>query len=181
MISRRGDHPIVAGNAVGTAVFIVTAVLAAAFLSTPLQWAGAITALALFAVGVFAFLWSYVQAVQRSRTDDITVTGLYLLAGGPTPTEVRRTMLVLLVAQIVTAAATTLARPDGPDGDPGSSLAVGFLVPMFGLGLNGLLAARHGTFPPRRRVDGRPADDAVDQVGEGAAGGAAIGQNDAHG
>ncbi len=49
--------------------------------------------------------------------------------------------------------ATTLARPDGPDGNPGSSLAVGFLVPMLGFGLNGLWASVHGAFPPRARRD----------------------------
>jgi len=41
------------------------------------------------------------------------------------------------------------ARRDGPDGNPGSSLAVGFLVPMLGFGLNGLWAVTHATFPPR--------------------------------
>ena len=37
----------------------------------------------------------------------------------------------------------------GPDGSPGSSLAVGILVPMFGIGLNGLWCAFHGVFEPR--------------------------------
>ena len=45
--------------------------------------------------------------------------------------------------------ATTFARLEGPDGKPGSSLALGFLVPMFGFGLNGLWAAYHGRFPAR--------------------------------
>ena len=58
-------------------------------------------------------------------------------------------MWLALAAQVAIAVVTTLARPDGPDGNPGSSLALGFLVPMFGLGLNGLWAAFHGRFPPR--------------------------------
>ena len=45
-------------------------------------------------------------------------------------------------------------RLEGPDGKPGSSLALGFLVPMLGFGLNGLWAAFHGTFP--RREDAVP-------------------------
>jgi hypothetical protein len=155
---------IMAADQVGTALFVVTAVLAAVFFTTALQWVGAITALALFAIGVFCFLWSYVEAVQRSRTDEISVTSLYLLAGPPTPTGVKRRMLALLVVQVATAVATTFARLDGPDGEPGSSLAVGFLVPMFGFGLNGLWAARHGNFPP-----------------QSAAGASAISQNDGHG
>ncbi len=101
--------------------------------------------------GVVCFLWSYLHAVQRSRTNEISVTGLYFLAGPPTPVAVKRPMLALLAVQVITATATTFARLDGPDGKPGSSLAVGFLVPMFGFGLNGLWAAFHGTFQRRQR------------------------------
>ncbi len=54
------------------------------------------------------------------------------------------------------AVVTTFARLDGPDGKPGSSLALGFLVPMFGFGLNGLWAAYHGDFPRRRTETPRP-------------------------
>ena len=161
---------------IGTAVFIVTAVLAAVLFTTALQWVGAITALTLFAVGVFCFLWSYVQAVQRSRTDEISVTSLYLLTGPATPTVGQAADARPARRQVVTAAATTFARLDGPDGEPGSSLAVGFLVPMFGFGLNGLWAAYHGRIratstKPRQRLaercgdrgnrskcDGRPGD-----------------------
>ena len=67
--------------------------LAAVFFTTALQWVGAITALSLFAVGVVCFLWAYLHAVQRSRTDEISVIGLYLLAGQSTPPQVKRTML----------------------------------------------------------------------------------------
>ena len=162
-------------DAIGTAVFVLTAVLAAAFFTTTMQWVGAVTALALFAVGVFCFLWSYFHAVQRSRTDEISVVGLYFLGGDPTPRPVKRVLLTLLAVQVVTATATTFARLDGPDGKPGSSLAVGFLVPMFGFGLNGLWATFHGTFPERRRRDSSA--DPQESVNAGAA----IGQNDDHG
>ena len=159
---------IVAGNVIGTGLFVVTAVAAAVFFTTALQWVGAITALTLFAVGVFCFLWSYVQAVQRSRSDEISVTSLYLLTGPASPAAVKRPMLALLAIQAATAVATTFVRLEGPDGEPGSSLAVGFLVPMLGFGLNGLWAARHGAFPSRRRViaaaeaDNGVADDHAD-------------------
>ena len=166
---------IVRGDVIGTGLFVVTAALAAIFFTTALQWVGAITALALFAVGVVTFLWSYLHAVQRSRTDEISVAGLYFLAGGSAPRQVKRPMLAMLAIQVATATATTFARLDGPDGKPGSSLAVGFLVPMFGFGLNGLWAAFHGTFGERRRVT----SDA-DSTGSANAG-AAIGQNDDHG
>jgi hypothetical protein len=145
------DHGevVIRADLAGTLVFTVTAVAAAVVFTTLWQWIAAITALALFAVGVFSFLWSYYNAVQRSRRDQISVTGLYLLLGPPTPVPVRRTMLGALGVQVLIAAATTFTRLEGPDGEPGSSLALGFLVPMFGFGLNGLWAAYHADFPPR--------------------------------
>lgn len=146
---RTGGEAIVRANLVLTGVFAVTAAYAAAVFSTVAQWVGAITAMTLFAVGVAAFLWSYWTAVQRSRTDEISVTQLYLLLGPAIPSPVRRVMNLTLTAQVVIATATTLARPDGPDGNPGSSLAIGFLVPMLGFGLNGLWAAYHGDFAQR--------------------------------
>ncbi len=136
-------------NLILTGAFAATATYAAAVFSTTAQWVGAITAMLLFTVGVFAFLWSYWNAVQRSRSDEISVTQLYLLMGSAIPGPVRRTMNVILVAQFSIAISTTLARPDGPNGNPGSSLAVGFLVPMLGFGLNGLWAASHGNFSTR--------------------------------
>jgi hypothetical protein len=72
--------------------------------------------------------------------------------GPAIPTTVRRTLNLTLAMQFVIAICTTLARPNGPDGNPGSSLAVGFLVPMLGFGLNGLWAVRHGNFSARRDV-----------------------------
>jgi len=145
--SSRPGEVLVRGNLLGTVVFALTAGLAAGFFSTFWQWVAAITALALFTLGVFAFLWSYWNAVQRSRQDEIGVAQLYLLLGPPTPPRVRRTMLALLAAQFAIALVTTFARLDGK---PGSSLALGFLVPMLGFGLNGLWAAYHGDFPRRR-------------------------------
>ena len=155
--ARVSGERIITGNIAGTIVFVVTAVLAAAFFTSAFQWIGAITALSLFAVGVFAFLWSYFHAVNRSRTEEIGVAQLYVMTGPPTPRSVRHIMLSLLVVQVVTATATTFARLDGPDGKPGSSLAVGFLVPMLGFGLNGLWVAFHGRFPPRRLKTTAPA------------------------
>jgi len=84
----------------------------------------------------------------------------------------------LLAAQVAVATVTTFARLDGPDGNPGSSLAVGFLVPMFGIGMNGLWASRHAAFGPRPR---RGDDTGQGDSGQSAVGAGAIGQNDDHG
>jgi hypothetical protein len=175
-VATRAGTGIVRANVIATALFCVTAVYAAAVFSTTAQWIGAITAIALFAVGVFTFLWAYWNAVQRSRTDEISVVQLFFLLGSPTPSRVRRAMLVALLAQVVIAVATVLARPDGPDGNPGSSLAVGFLVPMLGFGLNGLWASAHGSFEPRAQ----PRDEASRGGGVTVAGDE-IGQNADHG
>jgi hypothetical protein len=146
---------VIRADLAGTLLFGVTAGLAAIFFTSVWQWIAAITALALFAVGVFAFLWSYYNAVQRSRTDVISVTGLYFLLGAPTPPRVRRIMLGTLLLQMVIALVTTLARTQSSDGRPGTSLALGFLVPMLGFGLNGLWAAYHGDFPSRETFEDR--------------------------
>lgn len=146
------NDAIIRANLALTAIFTGTAAYAAAVFSTPSQWIGAITAMVLFAIGVFAFIWSYWNAVQRSRTDEISVTQLYLLMGDAIPAPVRRTMNLTLLVQVAVAISTTLARPNGPDGNPGSSLAVGFLVPMLGFGLNGLWAASHGNFATRSNL-----------------------------
>jgi hypothetical protein len=143
---------IVLADVVGTAAFVITALTAAIVFSTPAQWVGAITAMALFTVGVFAFLWSFYNAVQRSRTDQIGVLQMYLLLGSPTPPRVRRWMLGALVVQVAVGLGTAIGRSEAEDGSPGTSLAVGILVPMFGIGLNGLWCAFHGTFPPRADV-----------------------------
>jgi hypothetical protein len=88
-------------------------------------------------------------------------------------------MIGMLAVQVATATATTFVRLDGPDGKPGSSLAIGFLVPMFGFGLNGLWAAFHGAFAERQRVES--AGGSSPKSTGSASAGAAIGQNDDHG
>ncbi len=173
-VARQGDV-IVLADVVGTMVFTVTAITAAVVFSTAAQWVGAITAMALFAIGVFVFLWSFWNAVQRSRDEQIGVMQMYLLLGDPTPPRVRRIMLAMLAIQVSVALATALARSESEDGSPGTSLAVGILVPMFGLGLNGLWCAFHGVFPPRDdlEVTGDPLHGIVSRP--------PIDQNDDHG
>jgi hypothetical protein len=172
---RRAGDVIVLADVVGTLAFSVTAITAAVVFSTAAQWVGAITAMSLFAIGVFTFLWSFWNAVQRSRQEHIGVMQMYLLLGDPTPTRVRRIMLAMLIIQCTVALATALARSESEDGSPGTSLAVGILVPMFGLGLNGLWCAFHGVFPPRADLD--PDDADADVVTSRAA----IDKNDDHG
>ena len=125
----------------GTAVFVVTAVAGAIAPSTFDAVALAV-AIALFAGGCAVFLWAFLVAAGRSRTQRLELAQVWFLTGPPTPREVRRSLLGALAVQVVAGLATAAARPY-------TSLAAGVLVPMWGLGLCGLWAARHGTFPPR--------------------------------
>ena len=168
---RAAGDVIVAADVIGTVAFAATAITAAVVFSTTAQWVGAITVMSLFTIGVFAFLWSFWNAVQRSRTDEIGVLQMYMLLGEPTPPRVRRIMLSMLAIQITVGLATAIGRSEAEDGSPGTSLALGILIPMFGLGLNGLWCAFHGVFPPRADVDG--ADVATSD--------AVMGQNEDHG
>jgi len=61
-------------------------------------------------------------------------------------------MLVALAAQTLVGIACAIARPS-TDGKSGSVLAFGVLVPMLGLGLNGLWASTHGAFAQRAVPD----------------------------
>ncbi|MEO6124595.1 MAG: hypothetical protein ABIR32_12900 [Ilumatobacteraceae bacterium] len=142
---------------IGTAVFAVSAVAAAIVFTNSIRIVGVVVALVLFAIGVVAFLWSYWSAVQRSRTDNIAVAQLYFLASGSTPRRVQLTMNLALLAQVVIGLGTAIARST-TDGRAGSTLAFGILVPMFGLGLNGLWCSRYGQFAPRRPAPEPSAD-----------------------
>ena len=123
----------------GTGVFAVTAIAAAVVRA--LEPVALVVAVALFAAGCVLFAVAYLRGLGRSRSERIAVASLYFLSGSA-PVDVRRSLLGALGAQVVVALATAIARPY-------TSLAAGTLVPVFGLGLCGLWAARHGTFPPR--------------------------------
>lgn len=173
---------IVRADIVGTALFVVTALIAAVSFSTTAQWIGAVTSMTLFAIGVVAFLWAFYNAVQRSRDEQVSVTQVFLLLGDVAPSRVRRSMLSLVFIQFAVGLLTTLARPNGPDGSPGSSLAVGLLVPMFGIGLNGLWGAFHGRFELRddpEAIAARAAADTPDAAVRTRA--TSIGKNEGHG
>lgn len=148
MMDDMTGSPIVKVNTALTAIFVVTAVLATAIFSQPWKTIAVVVSVGCFSVGVVAFLWGYWSAVQRSRRDDISVAALYFLIDNCAPAKLARQMNVLLGCQVVCGVATALARSH-TDGKPGSTLAFGILVPMMGLGLNGLWGSLHGSFRPR--------------------------------
>ena len=139
---------IVRVNALLTALFVATAVAAAVLFSQPWKTIAVVVCLLNFSIGVVAFLWGYWNAVQRSREDNIAVSALYFLVDGCAPKPVATRMNILLGVQTIVGLATAIARPS-TQGQRGSTLAFGILVPMLGLGLNGLWGAFHGRFSPR--------------------------------
>jgi len=139
-----------------TAVFAVTATLGAISPSW-FQVPALTVALALFAIGMVAFMVAYVGAIGRSRYEVLSVVGVYFMSGGVAPTDVRRSLFAALGVQTVVAVATASVRPYTP-------LAFGVLVPLFGLAMCGLWSARCGEFPGKGEVpapapETKPADE----------------------
>ncbi len=140
-------------NVAMTALFVAASVIAAAAFSQPWKSIAVGISLACFAIGITVFLWGYWTAVQRSRTDEISVAAMYFLVDGAAPSTVAKILNSTLAVQVVVAVATAIAR-SSTEGKAGSTLAFGILVPMMGLGFNGLWASIHGSFSPRQLADG---------------------------
>lgn len=139
-------------NLVLTGVFLLATIFAAVAFSPTARAFGVAVDLVLFSVGVAAFIWGYFTAVQRSRSEEISVGSLYFLSGQVAGSEVRRIMNGCLIAQIIIGVGGAIAR-SSTDGRAGSTLAFGVLVPLLGLGLNGLWASQFGAFTPRGQSD----------------------------
>jgi len=139
-----GTHRLQTLNRIGTALFVVTAVVAVLGSGT-VRTGSAIVAVVLFAVGTVAMLLAFLRGVDRSRTEQVSVASLFLLMGS-VPTTVRREFHLLTALQTVVGVATAAMEPF-------TSLAFGILVPMLGLGLSSLWAASYGMFSPREDLD----------------------------
>ena len=143
--------PVITAAVAGTALFAATAVIAAVAGNAAL-WPAFVVASVLFVAGCVVFALAFAGAAARSRHDEMGIGGLFFLAGHETaPAGVKWWLLGSLTAQVVVAVATAAVRPF-------STLAFGVLVPLYGVSLCGLWAARHGHFSPRRpRPERRPA------------------------
>ena len=148
-MSERAEQPgsgLVRLSWTGTAVTCVTAVANAVTGDRDHYALSAAPALVMLAVGSGAFLWAFALAVERSRTEEIGVGGLFFLEGCA-PRRVQVVMLASVAVQTVVPLAVAVVRP---------FTAFAVLAPVWSLGLAGLWGARHGTFPPRRRPDDGP-------------------------
>jgi hypothetical protein len=132
---------IIQADVVGTALFTAVTVVEVIVMAWT-RPVGVAVDLGLFAIGCATFLGAYAIAVGRSRTDEIGVASLYFLTNDVAPKPVRNRLWAALAVQCVVAVTAASVRPF-------TTAAFTVLVPMFGLGLNGLWAARHGTFGAR--------------------------------
>lgn len=141
---------LVRADVVGTAVFV-----AALAIAVPLRNDRAgqvlivVVSLMLFAVGIATGLWAYTTALERSRTHEVGVANLYLLTGTTAPRRIKRIMSLALAVQVVAAISGASIGVAGLSENELNALAFGVLVPMFGIGINGLWAARYGSYGPR--------------------------------
>lgn len=129
-------------DAAGTVVFVAVEVVATIW-PDQLAVVAAGVSLVLFAVGIVIFVGGFLSGVERSRTEEVSVAGLYFLAGGVAPAAVRRVLMGLLAVQTVVSVAAASIRPF-------TALAFGILVPMFGLAIAGRWAAEYGAFADRK-------------------------------
>ena len=98
---------IVQADLVGTALF--TASAAAGSLTDAWQTGSIVVSLVLFGLGIFAFIWSFFSAAERSRTDEIGVANLYLLTGRTAPGPVKWAMSGALAVQVIVACGARVA------------------------------------------------------------------------
>jgi hypothetical protein len=95
-----------------------------------------------FVTGTVCLVWAYAVGVSRSRTDLVSVPGLFLLAGDVAPAATRQRLRVALLVEVLAVVTAASVRPY-------TEVAFGVLAPTFALGLMALWGARHGDFPAR--------------------------------
>jgi len=157
------SSPIILIDAIGTATFVIAMAVSVPFREErSAQIAIAVLSMVLFAVGIATCLWAYTSALERSRTEEVGVANLFLLTGATAPRRVRRTMSLCLVVQVVAAVGGATVGVVGLEQDQLNALAFGVLVPMFGIGMNGLWAARSGAFGPRGQGPVQPTNRKID-------------------
>ena len=114
-----------------------------------------VVAIGLFVAGVVTMGLAYSIAVQRSRRDQIRVAELYLLAGPAIPRAPKRVLLGLWAVQLVAGTLAAVLGARGLADGEHNSAAFCALIPIFGIGINGWWAARHGRFAARRPTSPR--------------------------
>lgn len=125
---------IIEASWAGTLVFAATALPSAA--GADIGYVAVIVSLVLFAASIPLSLYALAAgALRTAREEDrITVASLFFMKRSAPP-KVRRLLLGSLYACVAVVVVSAAAEP------------FGVLVPVYQMGLCGLWAAKHGTFP----------------------------------
>ncbi|GAC1310547.1 MAG: hypothetical protein NVSMB16_07210 [Acidimicrobiales bacterium] len=134
---------------IGGTMLLVATSIAATIAPNTLDVPALVVAIVMFLGGTGTFVWAFALAAGRSRSESLTLTGLFGLSGSA-PRDIRVRLLGSLAVEVVVGLATAAARPY-------TSLSFGILAPMWALGLAGAWGARHGAFPARPPDPRRPA------------------------
>jgi hypothetical protein len=137
----QGD-PLVRLSWQATGVLAIVLLLGVVFVS-PMAPVAAGVSLLMFAGGLVAFVAAYAVGVRRSRSEEVSVVGMFLLQG-TAPKRIRHSFGWAITAQTTLAVVAAVIRPF-------TTVAFGILAPTIGLGLMALWGARNGEFPPRTR------------------------------
>jgi len=127
---------------IGAAALLALTGVAAVALPETFAIPHAVLSGVLFIAGVVAYLWAYLLGISRSRTEAVTLSGLFFLSGRAAPPVVSRRLRLATLAQAVIVVAAAMSRPY-------TEVAYGILAPMFGMGSMALWGGRHGSFPDR--------------------------------
>lgn len=95
-----------------------------------------------FVIGVLLFALGMWNGIQRSRVDEVTLTGLVAIDGTHVPRSARNLLWLSVAVQIIVSIGFASLRPF-------SQQAFGLLVPVLGLGLATLWGSRFAAFHPR--------------------------------
>ncbi len=144
--SKPASPPVIAGTGilratvVGTVVFVLLGLVASIFQGA---LTGAYVAVSLieFFVGMVVFGLAFFRAIDRSRTEEIGIGGLFF-ASGSAPKRVQAILMISLAVQVVVSIVVASLHLY-------TGLAFGVLAPMWALGFTGLWVAAYGTFPQR--------------------------------
>ena len=100
-----------------------------------------IVSVVMFGLGVLLLVLAFALGLRRSRVEQVSISGLFLLQGS-SPSFVRKVLIGSVLTQLAAAFTAAGLRIY-------TELAFGILAPTFVFGLASFWAGRYGSFPPR--------------------------------
>ena len=100
-----------------------------------------IVSVVMFSLGVLLLALAFALGVRRSRAEEVSVSGLFLLQGS-SPSVVRKVLLGSVLTQLTAALVASGLRIY-------TEMAFAILAPTFVFGLASVWAGRYGSFPLR--------------------------------